>query len=71
MYQDVNCEPTLGKIPVELTDEEKWSEVVDFLRKNPKLMLQMMPDGPVEEAPKLPSQVDEEVKWQKLQALSK
>jgi len=31
-------------------DDSKWVQVVDFMRKNPKLLLQMLPDSdPTEE----------------------
>jgi len=38
------AEPKKTKIPQEeVLDDTKWIQVVDFMRKNPKLMLQMLP----------------------------
>ena len=39
------AEPRKTKIPKEeVIDENQWIHIVDFMRKNPKLMLQMLPD---------------------------
>ena len=44
------AEPRKTKIPIEEIDDSQWVQIVDFMRKNPKLMLQMLPDtDPTEE----------------------
>ena len=40
--QDVDIE---GQQHIQDLEERKWSECVDFMRKNPKLMMQMLPDS--------------------------
>lgn len=38
-------EPIQGKFPqFDMSEEQKWKEVVDFMRKNPKLLMEMIPD---------------------------
>lgn len=39
------AEPRKTKLPQEEIDDSQWVQVVDFMRKNPKLMLQMLPDS--------------------------
>ncbi len=40
------AEPRKSKIPIaDEVDESQWIHIVDFMRKNPKLMLQMLPDN--------------------------
>lgn len=44
------AEPRKSKIPIaDEVDESQWIHIVDFMRKNPKLMLQMLPDSTSEE----------------------
>lgn len=39
------AEPRKTKLPKEEIDDSHWVQIVDFMRKNPKLMLQMLPDA--------------------------
>jgi hypothetical protein len=46
------AEPKKTKIPQEeVLDDTKWIQVVDFMRKNPKIMLQMLPGDLAEADP--------------------
>eukprot|EP00347_Sterkiella_histriomuscorum_P021712 403333026 len=79
-----NSEPIKSKVQnnKQRITQEMWTQVIDFMRKNPKLLMQMLPNEQEEETSKndqpqqkgknkVMQQIEEAKQWAKLQSLSK